>query len=74
MAIAEVKIAKEGIMQEALQNDILVARRSRVVDTTKAVGTTWRCDGIGRYVPRVFLARVGEELIMFPLATYKESC
>lgn len=33
--VAEVKVAQEGIVKEALKNDILVARRPCVVDAAK---------------------------------------
>lgn len=69
VAIAEVKVAEEGVMEEALEDNVLVASCTSVIDTAKAVGATRGSCGIVGDVSRVILNGVLEELVVLPLAT-----
>lgn len=69
VAIAEVKVTEERVMEEALEDNVLVASGSSVIDAAKAVGATRGGCGIVGDVSRVILNGVLEELIMLPLAT-----
>jgi len=49
--IAEVEVPENGVMQEALQHDVLIARSSGIVYSAKAVGAA-RCEGgVGADIP-----------------------
>jgi hypothetical protein len=69
VAIAEVKVTEERVMEEALEDNVLVASGSSVIDAAKAVSATRGGCGIVGDVSRVILNGVLEELIMLPLAT-----
>lgn len=40
MAIREVEVSKQWVVKEALQNNVLVAGRTGIVNATKSVGST----------------------------------
>jgi hypothetical protein len=72
VAVTEVVVAQYGIVEEALEDDVLVAGGAGIVDAPEAGGLA-RCRGrVGRDVCRVVpdgIRRL-EQLFMFPLAVW----
>lgn len=55
-------------MKETLEDNILVACRAGIVDATQSIRPTGSRCGVGCDVARVVLDRIGEKLVVFPLA------
>lgn len=68
MAVGEIEVAQQGVVQKALQNDVLVAGGAGIVDTAKTTGSARRQCRVGRDIPRVILERVRKEFIVLALA------
>lgn len=69
MPIAEVKVPQKGVVQKALQNNVLVARCSCIVYTTEAICTAGGEGSIRRNVSRVVLDGVSEELVVLSFSS-----
>ena len=75
VAVAEVVVAQDGVVQEALEDDVLVAGRAGVVDAPEAAGLARRGGRVGRDVGRVVPDGVRrlEQLLVLALAVWGRS-
>jgi hypothetical protein len=73
MTIAQVKVPQDGVVQETLKYDVLVAGCASVVYTTQAVRATRRHDGVCGDDLGVLFDGLCQKLIVLPLATCKLS-
>lgn len=71
VAISEIEVSEEGVMEEALEDDVLVAGCAGVVDAAEAVGAAGGGGCVGGDIAGVVFYGVCEELIMFFLATWE---
>jgi hypothetical protein len=71
MTIAEIKVSEQWIVQEALEYNILIARCPSIVYASKTARPARGCSRVRRDVPWIVFDRVGEEFIVFSLATYE---
>lgn len=70
MAVAQIEVAQERIVEEALQHDILVAGCSCVVYAAKAIRSA-RCDGrVGGDEARVFFDLVCEQFVVLSFSVH----
>lgn len=70
MAITEVEVPENGVVKEALQDDILVASGAGVVDASQAVGLAGGGGRIGRNVLGILLDGVREHLLVLAFASW----
>jgi hypothetical protein len=70
MSIAEVEVPYQRVMQECLQNNVLVAGCTGIVDTSKTVGAARGDIGVVGDKSRIVCLGIHEHLVVFPLATY----
>lgn len=68
MSVAQVKITQYGVVDEALQNDVLVAGSAGIVDAPETISTTRSRNGIGTDNFGVFLDGFCKEFVIFPFA------
>lgn len=67
MAVAEVEISEDGIVEKTLQDDILVTGCTSIVDASKTICTARRHHCIGTDDFGIFLDRFSEQLIILSL-------
>jgi hypothetical protein len=67
VAVAEVEISKERVVEEALEDNVLVAGRTSIVNAAEAVGTARRHGGVCRDIARITIDRLAEKFIVFSL-------
>lgn len=68
MSIAQVKITQYGVVDEALQDDVLVAGSAGIVYAPETISTTRSRHGISTDNFGVFLDGFCKEFIIFPFA------
>jgi hypothetical protein len=70
--VAEVEVAQDRVVEEALEDDVLVAGGAGVVDAAQAIGLAGRRCGVGGDVCRVVPDGVRrlEQLFVFPFPSW----
>lgn len=64
VSIAQIEVAQEGVVEEALKHDILIASCTCVVDAAKATSPA-RCDGcVGLDEARILFGRIGKKFVV----------
>lgn len=53
MAIAEIVIAEDGVVKEALEDDVLITGGAGIVDASQATGLAGRYGCVGRDIRRI---------------------
>lgn len=70
MTVGKIEVAQHGVVEKALENNILVAGRPSIVNSTQSIGPARSCVGVRHYKARVFVDGVREQFVVLSLAAY----